>query len=83
MTDIDKATEIANRLCQEYEVEEIYLGESYYTNVDSKAECYNSALEMAEWKEQQMIQRACEWFENNFRDHAYRINDLKKAMKGK
>ena len=27
---------------------------------------YNSAMEMAEWKEQQMIDKACEWLIENY-----------------
>ena len=51
-------------------------------NLASESAAFNAALEMAEWKEQQMIEKAVKWFENNFRDYAYRSNDLLKAMKG-
>ena len=50
------------------------------------------AFEMAEWKDEQMIEKACEWLKDNIHDY-YTVNefeewfdgmfvDFKKAMKG-
>lgn len=81
MTTKDKATE---------------LGIKYQTPChgigDCEFEARQSALEMAEWKEQQMIEKACEWLKDNIHNY-YMTNefeqwfddmfeDLKEAMKG-
>ena len=50
------------------------------TNLFAGCDIEEAFLDGAEWKEQQMIKKAVEWFENNFRDYAYRSNDLLKAM---
>lgn len=52
--------------------------------------CHQAAIVMAKWKEQQMIEKACEWLEDNlasfwqckFYDDIAFIDDFKKAMKG-
>ena len=96
MTNEEKAKEIANKNYRHYEVEEIVYGEYYYVETDSKQECKQSALEMAKWKEKEMIEKACEWLEKNARnarDYVWHdeamcgagvtdkfINDFKKAM---
>lgn len=47
---------------------------------------YNAAMQMAEWKEKQMIEKACEWLGPVFKDLAgYNcgsdlIKDFKRAM---
>ena len=61
---------------------------SGYTYTEySEEECYKSAMEMALWKEQQMIEKACEWmfsnhihYPNNRIGTEQIIKDFKKAM---
>lgn len=51
MTNEEKAKEIASK-------EIIGLGPDYYDVA------YDSAMEMAKWKEKQLIEKACEWLYN-------------------
>lgn len=78
MTNEEKAKELA-------EESRISTGES------CEEECYDCAMLMAEWKEQQLIDKACEWLRNNIDDY-YITNefesyfddmlaDFKQAMK--
>lgn len=64
------------------------ISESFYkpeTGYDNE-ELYMSAMAMAEWKDKQMIEKACEWLEPVFKDLAgYNcggdlIKDFRKAM---
>jgi len=89
MTNEQKAREIAIEFGKDYSD---FAG---YTEVKSCTECYESAIEMAKWKEQQMI----DWIRKNayiyivtendsegnlcekFLEDAF-IDDFKKAMKG-
>lgn len=41
------------------------IGREWY-NDDAPLVAYRSALQMAKWKEEQMIKKACEWLEYNF-----------------
>ena len=36
---------------------------------DASPECYNSAMEMAAWKEQQMIEKAVDWLDKNANEY--------------
>lgn len=68
------------------------ISEKYKTyNVDcSSLDCYLSALEMAKWKERQMIVKACEWLKEYggvyWDDYDLStdvlVNDFKQAMEG-
>lgn len=66
-------------------------------NLDKTIELqrYNAAMLMAEWKEQQLIDKACEWLKDNANDYLdwydwercwvdkdELVYDFKKAMKG-
>ena len=78
MTDLEKAIELARK-------------HKGLFGMRNREECCVAACqEMAEWKEQQMIDKACEWLEDNlasfwqcklYDDIAF-IDDFKKAMKG-
>ena len=68
-----------------------------HLNLAPESAAFNVALEMAEWKEQQMIDKAVEWLKENtscyasFDDDIISdtenknnfINDFKQVMKGK
>lgn len=66
---------------------------TYTPNIsdDSYNECYKSALQMAKWKEQQIIDKACEWWKNELTYptmtqaeidwYKTKIEEFKKAMK--
>lgn len=42
---------------------------------------YNSAMEMAEWKEQQMIDKACEWLGKNIMNYRnYEYNEFHQCV---
>lgn len=85
MTDKEKADEISEQ----------YATSRYFPN-DEEVAAYNAAIQMAKWKEQQMIDKACEWLKDNVNDsyldwydwEKCRLNkdellhDFKKAMKG-
>ena len=58
MANEEKAKEIA-------ELHEIIYIANAGEHGSSYLECYSSAMQMAEWKEQQMIEKACEWLERN------------------
>lgn len=89
MTNEEKAIQIAANNRVNY-----YKGEFGWglNNVSSETECYVSALQAMEWKEQQLIDRACEWLKNNIYDCKYYttnepeqrflLEDFKQAMKG-
>ena len=71
MTDKEKAQEICEKN-KRFKVE------------CSSLECYLSAMEMAEWKERQMIEKACEWIRYNNENGGCLYDgweqDFKKAM---
>lgn len=61
----------------------------------NREDLYESAMEMAKWKEKQMIEKVCEWMKNNANDYldwydweSCRVNtdellyDFRRAMKG-
>ena len=54
--------------------------------IGDEKERFKTAMEMAAWKEQQMIEKACEWLEPVFKDIAgyyyggELIEEFKKAM---
>lgn len=61
------------------------------TDFARESAAFNAAMEMAKWKEEQMIEKACEWLKNNMHKYLvakadgadYRItifDDFKKAM---
>ena len=68
MTNEKKAEELAD----------YYAGETDY----KKEAAYSAAIAMAEWKEQQMIEKACEWLLRGgyFVNSTETIEDFKKAM---
>lgn len=81
MTTGEKAREIASKY------------ERWDQEDDESYGAYNGAMEMAKWKEQQMVERVCDWLKENCNDYLdcydwekYRIDtneliyDLKKAM---
>ena len=64
------------------------LGQKYQTPChgigDCEFEAYKAAIEMAEWKQEQMIEKAVEWLQNRKEIHRFLnsdIEDFKKAMK--
>ena len=59
MTNKERARQIAEKNAQSY---------GWGLNSDSSVECYESAMEMAEWKEQQMIYKVVEWLKENLED---------------
>ncbi len=52
MTDFEKAKEIS---------QDCYMPDTGFNRED----LYDSAMEMAQWKEKKMIEKACEWLEKN------------------
>ena len=61
------------------------------SNLAPESAAFNAALEMAEWKEQQMLEKAKNWFETRFPEILDKHNpisidgifeDFAKAMKG-
>lgn len=52
MTNEEKAREIASKY------------ERWNQEDDESYGAYNGAIEMAQWKEKQMIEKACEWLED-------------------
>lgn len=74
--DEDKAREIAEK--NEILYTENNICESDYKNL------LDTSLEMAAWKEQQMIEKACYWFEKNWTMYTYpshlMFEDFKKYM---
>lgn len=61
MTNEEKSKEISVNNRMTY-VESVNDGNTYVVN--SQGECYQSAMEMAKWKEQQMIEKAVEWLKD-------------------
>lgn len=82
MTNEDKAREIANNNCTHICTAECS-EESYFS---SEIDCYKAAMEMAEWKEKQMIDKACEWLESSLENDlgyygaADFVDSFRKAM---
>lgn len=87
MTNTEKAYEIA-RFNREF------YGEGGASHKYSDEECYNSAMEMARWKDEQfakekqaLIDKACEWVTTYFKDlvgyncSGELIKDFEKALK--
>lgn len=76
MTNEEKAEEIARNNRQNY-----YAGANGWAGgkdvtYSSEEECYDSAMEMAEWKDKQFVQEkeklidnVCEWIKNNIHDY--------------
>ena len=62
MKNEEKARELAHN-CKMTYLERENDGGVY--DVDSYDECYDAALEMAEWKEKQMIEKACKWLKDD------------------
>ena len=58
MTDREKADEISGQ----------YSTSHYFPN-DEELAAYSAAMQMAKWKEQQMIEKACEWLEDNANEY--------------
>lgn len=80
MKDKEKALEIANK-------QKKYYGDpQYIMRMEnwSVHECYKSAMQAMQWKEQQMIDKACEWLIKGgyFVNNTETIEDFKKYMKG-
>jgi len=79
MTNEEKALKLAD-LCKVPDDEDRYF-------ISNRCEIYDKCLEMAAWKEQQMIEKAVEWLEPVFKDLAGYycggdlIEDFKKVMK--
>lgn len=77
MTNEEKAKELAIKYCKEIDP----YGKEVY-NIGCEIAC----CEMAEWKEQQMIDKACEWLEPIFKslvgcnDSVELIEDFKSIM---
>lgn len=71
MTDNDKALEIANNCCSHICLE--CNGESYFT---SEHDCYNAAMEMAKWKEEEVIGRVMEWMADHRNGHRFLWSDI-------
>ena len=70
MTNEEKAKEIA-RSNQKF-----FYEDGGYDIKSSDEECYDSAMEMAEWKDKQFVQEkeklidnVCEWLKNNIHDY--------------
>ena len=75
VTDLEKAIELARK------------HEGLYGIRNREACCVAACQEMAEWKQQQMIDKACEWLKANadewIASHSNIFIDIfKKAMKG-
>lgn len=79
MTDKEKADEIS----------EHYATSHYFPN-DEELAAYNAAIQMAEWKDKQMIEKSCEWLKKNLQNYIEDdwtsekdfIEQFKKAMEG-
>lgn len=69
MINKEKAEEIALKYAREYVVSK---NDSHKQNIlfkeSSIIECEKVALEMAAWKEKQMIEKAVKWLEHIFKD---------------
>ena len=88
MTNKQKAEEIAIKNSKEYLVSR---NDSHKQNIlfkeNSIVECEKCAMEMAEWKEEQMLKKAKEWFEEKIvcysrREYDELFEDFKQAVKG-
>ena len=71
MTNEEKSKEIARNNQQFY-----YENDECYDIKSSDEECYDSAMEMAEWKDKQFVQEkeklidnVCKWIKNNIHDY--------------
>ena len=80
MTNKEKAEEIAQNNQQFY-----YEDGECDEMKSSEEECYDSAMEMAEWKDKQFVQEkeklidnVCEWLKNNIDDYMSTLEDLLK-----
>lgn len=71
MTNEKKALQLAG-------LNEISEEERYYQS--SKCEIYDKCLEMAAWKEQQMIEKACDWLKKSTILADTTIERFKQAM---
>ena len=91
MTNEEKSKEIAQNNRINYYEGDIGWGDRIKS---SEEECYDSAMEMAEWKDEQfakekqaLIDKACEWVTHYFKDFVgYNcsgelIKDFEKALK--
>lgn len=91
MTQEEKAKEIAHNNRINYYEGDIGWGDRIKS---SEEECYDSAMEMAEWKDEQfakekqaLIDKACEWVTPYFKDlvgyncSGELIKDFEKALK--
>lgn len=65
MSDKEKAKQIVDRIFES----------GFNTNRTFYDMALNSAIEMAEWKEQQTIEKVCDWLENNASKYVYRVLD--------
>ena len=92
-TDKEKANEIGKKHARQYHHNTFEGGLKNNEFVFSDEECMKSALEMAEWKDQQfaeqkqqLIKKACEWLELNTQCGVHPqssrrlISEFKKAM---
>ena len=50
------------------EISEHYATSHYFPN-DEELAAYDAAMQMAEWKERQMIDKTCEWLEKNITNY--------------
>ena len=73
MTNEEKSKEIAQNNRINYYEGDIGWGDRIKS---SEEECYDSAMEMAEWKDEQFVQEkeklidnVCEWIKNNIHDY--------------
>ena len=73
MTNEEKSKEIARNNRINYYEGDIGWGDRIKS---SEEECYDSAMEMAEWKDKQFVQEkeklidnVCEWLKNNIHDY--------------
>lgn len=66
----EKANEIAKKNSHNY---------GFGLNSDSSIECYQSAMEMAEWQRQQTIDMAVEWLTLNFEEDGKSLRTVYKT----
>lgn len=60
MTNVQKALEIAKKHCINF---------GFGINDDDSIQCYNSAMEMAEWKEKEVLSRLKEFMKHHFEEN--------------
>lgn len=83
MNNKDKARELSKKFARQYHANtwpEWSNDESFHF---SNEEIYNGCLEMAVWKEQQMIQKAVEWLEEHTTEYASFDDDRKADWENK